>query len=66
VRVVVSGKAGDNTLTLDGQVSEALRDGDEVTVEGFGRKLLLLVSREKSYFQLLREKLHWGGRTLHG
>jgi len=66
VRVLISTKATDNTLTLDGQVSESLRDGDEVTVEGFGGKLLLLASSEKSYFQLLREKLHWGGRPVHG
>jgi len=66
VRIVVSARAGDGTLTLDGQVREMLQGGDEVVVEGCGTKLRLVVSAEKSYFQLLREKLHWGGRALHG
>lgn len=66
VRVAVSARAADNTLTLDGQVSEPLRDGDEVEIEGYGPRLMLVVSREKGYFHLLREKLHWGGRPHHG
>lgn len=66
VRIVVSASARDSTLTLDGQVREMLQGGDEVAVEGCGTKLRLVVSAEKSYFQLLREKLHWGGRALNG
>jgi len=66
VRIVVSATARDSTLTLDGQVREMLQGGDEVTVERCDTKLRLVVSAEKSYFQLLREKLHWGGRALHG
>jgi NAD+ kinase len=66
VRIVVSARARDSTLTLDGQIREMLQGGDEVVVEGCGTKLRLVVSAEKSYFQLLREKLHWGGRALHG
>lgn len=63
VRVVLSGAARNIALTLDGQVQEKLQHGDEVVVEGFGPKLTLLVSPEKDYFQLLREKLNWGGRS---
>lgn len=66
VRVRVSTRGRDATLTLDGQVSEALRDGDEVAVAGEGARLTLLTSPRKTHYQLLREKLHWGGRSLHG
>jgi len=66
VRVVISARAADNALTIDGQMSEALRDGDEVHVERFGRRLMLVVSTGKDYFSLLREKLQWGGRVRHG
>jgi len=66
VRVAVSARGHDNTLTFDGQRGESLRDGDEVVISGYGEKLTLVVSPEKSYFHLLREKLHWGGRVRHG
>ncbi len=66
VRIVISPRARNSTLTLDGQVRETLQGGDEVVVGGCGTKLRLVVSSEKGYFQLLREKLHWGGRAFHG
>lgn len=66
VRVRVSTRGRDATLTLDGQVSEELRDGDEVAVAGAETRLTLLASPRKTHYQLLREKLHWGGRSLHG
>ncbi|MDD5556234.1 MAG: NAD(+)/NADH kinase [bacterium] len=66
VRVRVSARAADTVLTLDGQESAALEDGDEVTVGGFGPRLSLVTSQEKGYCRLLREKLHWGGRGHHG
>lgn len=66
VRVRISTRGRDASLTLDGQESEALRDGDEVSVSGAEAKLTLLASPRRTHYQLLREKLHWGGRSLHG
>jgi NAD+ kinase len=66
VRIVISPRARNSALTLDGQVRETLQGGDEVIVGGCSTKLRLVVSSEKGYFQLLREKLHWGGRAFHG
>lgn len=66
VRVAVAAKGRGATLTLDGQAGEALMDGDEIVVERYGKRLMLVASPEKSYFRLLREKLHWGGRAHHG
>lgn len=65
VRVRVAGRGRDAVLTLDGQVGESLRDGDEVVVGEAREKLRLAVSPRKEHYQLLREKLHWGGRLLH-
>jgi NAD+ kinase len=66
VRIVISPRAQSSVLTLDGQVRETLEGGDEVVVGGCNTRLRLVVSTEKGYFQLLREKLHWGGRAFHG
>lgn len=66
VRVRISTRGRDAALTLDGQESRALLDGDEVAVSGGGTRLTLLASPRKTHYQLLREKLHWGGRSLHG
>jgi NAD+ kinase len=66
VRIVISPRARNSALTLDGQVRETLQGGDEVIVGGCSAKLRLVVSSDKGYFQLLREKLHWGGRAFHG
>lgn len=66
VRVRISTRGRDAALTLDGQESRALLDGDEVAVSGGGTRLTLLASPRRTHYQLLREKLHWGGRSLHG
>ncbi len=65
VRVLVSTVARDIALTLDGQIAEMLRDKDEVIIGVYEKKITLLVSPQKGYYQLLREKLHWGGRPPH-
>jgi NAD+ kinase len=65
VRVTVSAGARDIALTLDGQVGEMLENKDEITVEACDEKLTLFVSSKASYYQLLREKLHWGGRPTY-
>jgi len=49
-------------MTLDGQSMVPLKIGDEVTVRRSSRTLRILQAPESSYFQVLREKLHWGER----
>jgi len=66
VRARISTHGREATLSIDGQVNEALADGDEVSVAKAEGRLTLLASPRRTHFTLLREKLHWGGRTLHG
>lgn len=66
IRVRISARSRGATLTIDGQVSEMLADGDEVSVAEAREKLTLLASPQRTHYRLLREKLHWGGRSLHG
>ena len=49
-------------MTLDGQTIVKLKIGDEVAVRRSGRTLRVLLAPNSSYFEVLRQKLHWGER----
>ncbi|MCA1583390.1 MAG: NAD(+)/NADH kinase [Acidobacteria bacterium] len=49
-------------VTLDGQWGCPLEDGDEVAISQAPRPLSLVRAAERSYFEVLREKLKWGAR----
>ena len=48
-------------VTFDGQSGFPLRPGDRVNVRRAPRALRIVKSLQRSYFELLREKLKWGG-----
>ncbi|MGE0449209.1 MAG: NAD(+)/NADH kinase [Vicinamibacterales bacterium] len=50
------------SVTLDGQCSFALLDGDEVIVQRAPDALRLIRPTTRSYFEVLRTKLKWGER----
>jgi len=60
IRVVLRGDTGGAAVTCDGQVNETLRPGDAVEIARSPHVLKLVHPRTYSYFQLLRDKLHWG------
>ena len=47
------------SLAIDGQFSQEIESGDELTVRAHAKKLLLLKQPKMDYFSLLREKLNW-------
>lgn len=49
-------------VTFDGQSGFPLEDGDEVSIARAPRPLRLVRATERSYFEVLREKLKWGER----
>jgi NAD+ kinase len=49
-------------LTLDGQVGVELRAEDVIRIQRAEHRTLLVVSRSKDYFEVLRTKLKWGER----
>jgi NAD+ kinase len=49
-------------LTLDGQVGHPLKIKDRVRVRRSRQPILMVRSLRKSYFKVLRRKLHWGER----
>ncbi|HYT74116.1 MAG TPA: NAD(+)/NADH kinase [Vicinamibacterales bacterium] len=48
-------------VTFDGQSGFPLRPGDLVSVRRASRTLRIVKSSERTYFELLRQKLKWGG-----
>ncbi len=62
VRAILKSKQQEVLLTLDGQQGFVLEFGDVVEVKKAERKILLVKSPYRHYFELLREKLKWGER----
>ena len=51
------------TLTLDGQVGFEFEYGDKVMIYKSDDSIELIRSPDQNYFEILREKLMWGGAT---
>lgn len=49
-------------LTVDGQIGAELRHGDTVRVRKSEKCLRLVRPLQRTYFEVLRSKLHWGER----
>ncbi|WP_457607545.1 NAD(+)/NADH kinase [Nitratifractor sp.] len=49
--------------TIDGQERYDLEEGDVVTIGGAKEGARLLHRKERNYFSVLRDKLHWGERN---
>jgi NAD+ kinase len=54
------GFAGSAQLTLDGQVGLEIAPGDSVAIRRANQRLTLLHPPGHDYFEVLRDKLHWG------
>ena len=48
--------------TIDGQEIHNMEEGDILFIEGAKKGAKLLHKKERNYFSVLREKLHWGDR----
>lgn len=48
------------TLTVDGQIGFPLASGDRIRFEKSNRVTVLIMSGQRSFYDVLREKLHWG------
>jgi NAD+ kinase len=62
VRVILKAKQQEVILTLDGQQGFYLEFEDMVEVRKAKSRILLIKSPYRHYFEVLREKLKWGGR----
>jgi NAD+ kinase len=64
MRIEIDFHGGDESvfLTIDGQVGIELKEGDRVAIRRAPNKLRVIRPMKKTYFQILRNKLKWGGR----
>ena len=60
IRIVLRGEVSGVNVTCDGQVSVTLDAGDTVEITSSRHPLRLIHPRNYSFFELLRNKLHWG------
>jgi len=60
VKLILRSAREEVTLTLDGQTGVALQSDDEVIVRRSQRFFDIIQPPGKDYFQVLRDKLHWG------
>ncbi len=56
-----SAEGAEMGLTVDGQIYERLVDGDRIRVERAGVRLRVVDTGIRSFYEVLREKLGWGG-----
>jgi NAD+ kinase len=61
LRLELGGDARGVILTVDGQWAHSFLPGDSVEMTAAERPLVLLASRQ-SFFDVMRDKLHWGVR----
>jgi NAD+ kinase len=50
-------------LTMDGQVFEDLAESDHIVIHKAPKTFQLITLGLRTYYETLREKLHWGGST---
>jgi NAD+ kinase len=61
VRILVKSDHNDIKLTVDGQESFSLNSGQKIEIEKAPYSLKLVKPEKKSFYEILRKKLNWGG-----
>jgi NAD+ kinase len=64
IRVELSSKGMDTIVAADGQLQANLAAGDSITIRRSRRKVHLLHPGETSFFETIRQKLHWRGSSV--
>ncbi|MEK7309697.1 MAG: NAD(+)/NADH kinase [Planctomycetota bacterium] len=59
---LADGSGQEIILTVDGQVSMYLRQSDRITLRKSSATFRLVRLGKRSFYETLREKLHWGGQ----
>ncbi|MBI5778692.1 MAG: NAD(+)/NADH kinase [Planctomycetes bacterium] len=59
---LADGSGHEIILTVDGQVSMYLHQSDRITLKKSRAAFRLVRSGQRSFYETLREKLHWGGQ----
>ncbi|MFQ5869073.1 MAG: NAD(+)/NADH kinase [Candidatus Zixiibacteriota bacterium] len=60
LEVKVESPHDEAVLTVDGQVAVNLKSGDTITIREARHTIKLITFPERSFYEILRTKLHWG------
>jgi NAD+ kinase len=60
LKVIVSSRRRDATLTVDGQIACTLHHGESITIQRSAIMARLVRFAENSFYKVLRDKLFWG------
>jgi NAD+ kinase len=66
LKVVVELAQREAVLTIDGQVAFGLKSGSSILVRKAKHSVNLVKFRNRSFYDILRRKLHWGARPKMG
>ncbi len=66
LKVIVESEHKEAILTLDGQVSVKLDSPSTILIHKARHSINLIKFKERSYYEVLRRKLHWGARPKIG
>ena len=66
LKVVVELSSRHAVLTIDGQVAFKLKSGSSVLIRKAKHSVNLVKFRDRSFYDILRTKLHWGARPKTG
>lgn len=58
--IKVESLVGEAMLTADGQLAREMNEGSTITIRAHKNPARLVGFRDRSFFRILREKLHWG------
>lgn len=64
IAVTVAESSGEVLLSVDGQIGHSLKQGDQVRIVRSKSNVLLANLPGYSYFEVLRQKLRWGGKHI--
>lgn len=60
LEITIDSVVGDAMLTVDGQLTRDLIEGSRVIIRASEHHARLVSFADRSFFEILREKLHWG------
>ncbi len=60
LEITIESVVGDAMLTVDGQLTRTLDEGARVVIRASEHRARLVSFADRSFFEILREKLHWG------
>ena len=60
LEITIDSVVGDAMLTVDGQLTRKLGEGSRVVIRASEHRARLISFSDHSFFEILREKLHWG------